>query len=89
MQVGLSVVLCCFGNQPLLRCSLEIGATDRWRYLLQDEDHSGIDPRLVPGSLSWNSGMLSERFRIVPGLVDSKEIRLTWTERIRFGSLSY
>ena len=42
---------------------------DRQRTPLQDEDHSGNDPRLVPGFLRQCSGMFPEWFRrMVPGL---------------------
>ena len=41
---------------------------------LQDEDHSGNDPRLVPCLLISCSGLFPERFRNLTGLVDSEEI---------------
>ena len=52
-----------------------VGRFHRRRYLLQDDDHSRNDPRLFPGFPRSCSGMFPERFRIVPGIADSEEIR--------------
>ena len=38
-------------NMPHLGLSSSTGATGRWRYLLQDKDHFGNGPHLVPGVL--------------------------------------
>ena len=56
---------------------------------LQDEDHSGNDPQLFPGSLYLNSGVSPERVRSEPGLVGSKETPLAWTGSPKCDSLSY
>ena len=61
---------------------------DRQRTPLQDWDPSGNDPRLVSGSLHQRSGKLSERFRTISVSVGSREVRLTWTEHPRCGTLS-
>ena len=61
---------------------------DRQRTPLQDGDHSGNDARLVPGFLRQRSGMFPERFRRMSVSVSSREIRLTWTEHPRCGTLS-
>ena len=50
--------------------------TGRRRTLLQDEDHSGNNPRLIPGIPSLCSEMLPDRFRIVSVLVRSRKIHL-------------
>ena len=61
---------------------------DRQRTPLQDGDHSGNGPRLVPGFLSQCTGMFPERFRRMSVPVGSREICLTWTEHPRCGTLS-
>ena len=65
----------------------QIGATESWRSLLEDEDLSGSGPRLVPGFLCYSFGMFPECSGM-PGNVASEEIRLTWTKRPEFESLS-
>ena len=40
-----------------------------WRYPLQEEDHSGKGPLLVPGWRHQNSRMFQERLQIAPGLM--------------------
>ena len=52
---------------------------DRQRAPLQDGDHSGNDPHLVPGFLCQRSGLLPERFGRMSVSLGSEEIRLTWT----------
>ena len=44
-------------------------ATSRWRYILQDEDHSENEPRLLSGFLCYSSRMLLERYQIVSNLL--------------------
>ena len=60
---------------------------DRRRTPLQDGDHSGNDPRLVPGFLRQRSGRFLERFRRMSVSVGSREIRLTWAEHPRCWTL--
>ena len=54
-----------------------IEGNGRLRHLLQAEDHSGNGPRSVPDFLRSCSGLFPERFRIVLGHADSREVRLT------------
>ena len=49
---------------------------DKRRVPLQDEDHPGNDPHLVPGFPRLCSGTFPERFRSVSVSVGSKEIRI-------------
>ena len=63
----------------------------RQRTPLQDEDHSGNDPRLVPGFLRRGSGMVPEWSRNGSGecpYLWNQENSLTWTEDPRCGTLS-
>ena len=57
---------------------------DKQRTQLQDGDHSGNDPRLVPAFPRQCSGM----FRRMSVFVGSGEIRLTWTVHPKCGTLS-
>ena len=50
--------------------------TNRQKTPLQNGDHSGNDPQLVPDFLCHCFGMFLERFRRVPVFVGSREIRL-------------
>ena len=61
---------------------------NKQRTPLQDGDHSGNNPRLVLGFRHQRSGMFPERFRRTPVSVVSRDIRLTWTEHPRCGTLS-
>ena len=61
---------------------------DRQRTPLQDGDHSGNDPRLVPAFLRQRSEVFWERFRRMPVPVGSRKSRLTWTEHLWCGTLS-
>ena len=54
---------------------------DEYRSPLWDQDHSGNDRHLVPGSLVHCSGMFPERFRRVSVSVGSREIRLNYWDR--------
>ena len=49
---------------------------DRRRVPLQDEDHLGNEPHLVPGFPRLCSGMFPERFGSASVSVDSEETRL-------------
>ena len=60
---------------------------NQFRYPLQDEQHSGNGLHSIPGFLGPESGLIAEQFRIAPGLMSSKEIRLTLTERPEFYSV--
>ena len=64
----------------------QTGVTDRWRSLLQDEDHSRNGPFLAPAFFVW---MIPERFRIVLGHADSGKTRVTWTTCPEIDSLFY
>ena len=59
---------------------VRIGSEER---LLQDEDHSGNGPHLLPGFLYLGSGISPERFRSEPELVGSEEIRQVWRESLK------
>ena len=61
---------------------------DRQRTPLQDGDHSGKDPRLVPVFLRYRSRMFPERFRKMSVPVGSREIRPIWKGHPRCGTLS-
>ena len=69
MRTSFPVVGCLLGLNPWAEL------TGRRRHLLQDEYHSGGNPRFVPGFLNSCSKMFLERFRIVHGLADSEETR--------------
>ena len=49
---------------------------DRRRVSVQDEDHPGNDPHLVPDFPRLCSGMFPERFRSASVSVGSEETRL-------------
>ena len=75
-------------DEPRLGLNQLNDGTDRRRIPLQDENHSGNEPHLVPGFPSLCSGMFPQRFRIVSVLVGSKEIHLVQTEHPKCGTLS-
>ena len=75
-------------ERPLLGLNQLKCGTDRLRAPLQDGDHSGNDPQLVPGFLHPCSEMFPERLRSASISVGSREIRLTLTEHSKCETLS-
>ena len=63
-------------EEPRLCLSHLNDGTDRWRVPLQDEDHPGNDPHLVPGFPPLCSGMFPKGLRSASVSVGSREIRL-------------
>ena len=63
-------------DEPRLGLNQMNDVTNRRRVPLQDEDHPGNDPHLVPGFPRLCSGTFPERFRSVSVPVDSRESRL-------------
>ena len=74
LPVKLMLSLALLWEVPLGLSQLN-DVTERRRVPLQDEDHPGNDPHLVPRLLRLCSGMILERFRSVSASVDSKNIR--------------
>ena len=74
LKTAISAITICERFRPGL------SQLDCWRNRqgtpLQDRDHSGNDPRLVPGFLRRRSGMFPERFRSASVSVGSREIHL-------------
>ena len=64
-------------EEPRLCLSQLNDGIDRRRIPLQDQDHPGNDPHLVPSFPRLCSGMFPERFRSASISVGSREIRLT------------
>ena len=62
-------------EEPPLGLSQLDDETDRRRVPLQDEDHPGNDPHLVPGFPHLCSGTVPKRFRSVYVSVGSTEVR--------------
>ena len=60
-------------EEPHLGLNQLNDGTDRRRVPLQDEDHPGNDPHLVPGFPHLCSGMFPERFRSASVSVGSRE----------------
>ena len=63
-------------EEPLLCVSQLNDKIDRRRVPLQDEDHPGNDPHLVPGFLRLCSRKFPEEFRSASISVGSEETRL-------------
>ena len=63
-------------EEPPLGLNHFIDGTDRRRVPLQDEDHPGNHPHLVPGFPTLRSGTFPERFQSTSVPVGSREIRL-------------
>ena len=63
--------------EELLLCVSQLNdKVDRRRVPIQDEDHPGNNPHLVPGFPRLCSGMFPERFRSASVSVGSEETRL-------------
>ena len=74
-------------EEPRLSMNQLNDGTDRRRVSLQDEDHPGNDPRLVPGFPRLCSGMFTERLRSVSVPVGSRVIHLNQTEHPKTGTV--
>ena len=74
----------CERSRP---CLSQLGCwQNKQRFPVQDGDHSGDDPHLVPGFVRQRSGVFPERFRRMSVRLVSRAYHPIWTEQPRCGA---